>query len=82
MNLSDVNTHLFAQLNRLSATGAKGEQLAEEIERAKAVSSIAKDIAGNAKLELEAHRLLLDYGRAPSSPPEILGISNEQKKKA
>lgn len=78
--LAALNEHLFSQLDRLRCVETKGEQLKEEIERAKAVSSIAKDIAANAKLQKDSYHMLLEYGRATGSPPDILGISHASKK--
>lgn len=48
--LGDLNNHLFAQLERLSDEDIKGEALAEEIERAKAVTSIANITLENLQL--------------------------------
>ena len=42
--LGDLNNHLFAQLERLGDEDLKGEQLVEEMERAKAISGIASKI--------------------------------------
>lgn len=53
-NLGDLNTHLFDQLNRLNAEDLKGEELKEEINRAKAVSDISRQIIDNGRLVLEA----------------------------
>lgn len=52
--LIDLNNHLFAQLERLSDEGLKGEQLREEINRSKAVGGVAKHIVDNARLALDA----------------------------
>lgn len=60
--LSDLNDHLFAQLERLSDESVKGEAMDKEVERAKAVSGIAKDIISNASTVLRAKELQLEYG--------------------
>lgn len=52
--ISDLNNHLFAQLERLSDESTKGDALQEEIGRAKAVSGIARDIISNGQLVLSA----------------------------
>jgi hypothetical protein len=55
--LGDLNNHLFAQLERLSDEDIKGDDLKEEIERAKAVTQIATKIIENGSLVLQAKRL-------------------------
>ena len=52
--LSDLNNHLFAQLERLSEESLKDDKLSEEIIRAKAVTDVAKNIIENGKLMLNA----------------------------
>ncbi len=52
--LSDLNNHLFAQLERLNDEDLSAEELDKEVERAKAISGIAKNVIENAKLTLEA----------------------------
>ena len=48
--LSDLNNHLFAELERLSDEDLKGEALQEEISRAKAVTNVAAQIVQNGSL--------------------------------
>lgn len=52
--LTDLNNHLFAQLERLSNESLKGDALKEEINHSKAVSGVSKDIVANARLALDA----------------------------
>lgn len=47
--LPDLNNHLFAELERLSDESIKGEALVEEVERAKAVVSVATKITDGRK---------------------------------
>lgn len=62
--LLDLNNHLFAQLERLSDEDLDGEKLQEEIERAKAVTSVAGQIVSNAGLTIKALELQCEYGCA------------------
>ena len=52
--LSDLNDHLFAELERLNDEDLKGEELAEEISRAEALTGVASKIIDNASLVLAA----------------------------
>ena len=60
--LGDLNNHLFAQLERLGDEDIKGEDLNEEISRAKAVTSVASQIINNGNLVLKGRALQLEYG--------------------
>ena len=55
--LGDLNNHLFAQLERLSDEDIKGDNLIEEINRAKTITSVATQIINNGSLVLEAQKL-------------------------
>jgi hypothetical protein len=59
--LTDLNDHLFSQLERLSQEGISSDDLQKEIERSKAVTCIAKDIVSNASLQLKALELKAEY---------------------
>ena len=60
--LTDLNDHLFAQLERLSDEDLKGEELETEISRAGAVVSVADKIVGNASLQLKAAQIYAEHG--------------------
>ena len=52
--LTDLNNHLFAQLERLGDEELTGDKLLEEINRAKAVTDIAAQVIANGSLVLKA----------------------------
>ena len=54
--MMDLNNHLFAQMERLSDEDLKGDDLKEEIGRAKAVNDVASRIIANGSLVLQAKR--------------------------
>lgn len=60
--LGDLNNHLFEQLERLNDENIKGEELKEEIVRAKAVTGIASQIIANGTLVLKGRHIQLEYG--------------------
>ncbi len=67
--LTDLNNHLFMQLERLNDEGLKGDALHEEIHRAKAIAGISINIISNARLALEAdkakHEIIGDSALSP-----------------
>jgi len=68
--LGDLNNHLFAQLERLSDEDIKGEQLKEEMLRAKAVTGLASQIIANGTLVLKGRQLQLEYGIEDDGKPK------------
>lgn len=70
--LKDLNNHLFAQLERLSDEDLKGEELAEEINRAKSVTSVATQIISNGSLILEAIKVTDKRLDADTKVPKLL----------
>ena len=69
--LIDLNNHLFAQMERLSDEACKGDALAEEIRRSKAVGSLAGQIIGNARLAIDAQVAI--NNNLLKTPPLMLG---------
>ena len=68
--LSDLNNHLYAQLERLNDEDTQGEVLESEIARSKAVQGLGSTIINNAKLALDAEKFKTEYSRA--SLPDVL----------
>jgi len=60
--LSDLNNHLFEQLERLNDEELVGEKLGEEILRSRAVTAVAQQIIANGNLVLEAAAFQQEYG--------------------
>lgn len=63
--LSDLNNHLFAQLERLSDEDLTPEQIATEGKRGEAMVAIADQIIRNASLQLQAAKIAFDGGADP-----------------
>ena len=60
--LTDLNNHLFAQLERLSVEGLDAEAIEREVKRTEAIVSVADQITGNADLQLKAAKLYAQHG--------------------
>jgi hypothetical protein len=60
--LSDLNNHLFAQLERLGEEDLTPEQIEKEAERAQAIVGIADQVIKTAAIQIQAARLMVDAG--------------------
>lgn len=67
-NLSKLNDVLFDQLVRLTDDTVGDDYLSAEIERSKAVSSIARDIISNSKLALDIVTVQKNIGSVKDFP--------------
>lgn len=74
--LTDLNDHLFAQLERLSDESLAGEALRDEIQRADSMTDVAAQIIANAKLVLDAHKTLSEA--AVRRLPPMLGVDRQE----
>lgn len=70
--LSDLNNHLFAELERLDDEELTGDKLIEEINRAKAITDVAKQVVENASLVLKAQIAVSDSFRSDMKLPAML----------
>ena len=76
--LTDLNNHLFLQLERLSDEDLTEEELSKEIRRSRALTNVAKPIIANAQLMLEAQKHLDEYGRRDTvSIPDLFLIEEK-----
>lgn len=60
--LSDLNDHLFVQLERLSDDGLTADDIAKEVTRTDALVKVSEQIINNANLVLRGAALVAEYG--------------------
>lgn len=60
--LSDLNDHLFAQMERLSEEGLTAEQIQQEAKRGEAIVNVAEQIIRNADLTFKAATFVATHG--------------------
>jgi hypothetical protein len=70
--LGDLNNHLFAQLERLGDEELTGDKLEEEINRAKAITSVSSQIIANGSLVLKAQIAIRDGELDNKKLPKML----------
>lgn len=70
--LSDLNNHLFEQLERLNDDDLKGEAFETEIKRSEKMAKLAQQIIKNGELayKVMAHRD--EYGYGKKTVPDML----------
>lgn len=70
-NLSDLNNHLFAALERLNEENITEKQIDAETKKAKAITAISGQIIKNASLCLNAVKLIgkgdIDFAELPDN---------------
>lgn len=79
--LTDLNDHLFAEMERLGDEDLTGDALIEEIGRAKAIADIATRITSNAALVLKAAESAVDSFNANYRVPDLIGIEKTERKR-
>lgn len=79
--LTDLNDHLFAEIERLGDEEVTGDKLVEEINRAKAIAGIATSIIDNASLVLKAATSAADVLDANYKVPKMIGVEEESEKR-
>lgn len=75
--LTDLNNHLFEQLERLNDEDLTEEELEKEIKRSKAMTNIATNIINNGNLMLNSMKFIEDNGLALDKsidPTKLIGM--------
>lgn len=75
--LTDLNNHLFAQLERLSEEGLTDEQIETEVKRTDAIVDVSSEIIRTADLQLKAVKILADHGDRFKPQLTMIGTSAE-----
>lgn len=75
--LSDLNDHLFAQMERLSDENLTPAQIEQEAKRGTVIVAVADQIIRNASLKIQAAKILSDHGIDPSS--QLLGVEQPKR---
>lgn len=76
--LSDLNDHLFAQIERLGDEDLNDEQIEKEAKRASAIVAVADQVIKNADLQLKAATLLAGHGY--HFAPHLANIAPAERK--
>lgn len=76
--LGDLNNHLFAQLERLADEDLTAEQIEVEVKRADAIVQVADTIVDNARLQLQACKLIADHGDRFEKHLPMLGAPSKE----
>jgi hypothetical protein len=71
-SLGDLNNHLFAALERLNDEDITGDKLNEEIQRARTIANVSRQIIDNGKLALDAMRFKDEKLDADKAIPAML----------
>lgn len=73
--ITDLNNHLFAQLERLGDEDLTGEQLDREIKRTEAIVAVSEQLVRSATVSLKAAEIAGQYGALPSAVREQTGFA-------
>ncbi len=74
--LQDLNNYLFEGIERLLDDDLTGESLQDEINRAKAIAGLSQQVINNAKVNLDAMKLV-GTGMIDNNDIKKIGIGNE-----
>lgn len=77
--LTDLNDHLFMQLERLNDEDLKDDALVNEVKRAKAISQVASQVVKNAEITLRAVQLVQSGNARLTAIPATFGLEKKSE---
>jgi hypothetical protein len=72
--LTDLNDHLFAQLERLADESLTPEQVDKEAKRGKAIVALADQVVKNASLQVQVAKIVSEKGNMRPLMPAAAGL--------
>jgi len=75
--LTDLNNHLFAQLERLNDEDVPDEKMQLEISKAKAITNVAGAIVKSSKLQFEAMKIVAKGNIVMDEVPGVFALPKE-----
>ncbi len=77
-NLSDLNNHLFAQLELLNNGELSNEELEKEIKKTKAMTSISSQILKVASIQISAIKTAKQCGLMNQDMPSLIATKDSK----
>lgn len=77
-NLKDLNNYLFGQLERLEDEELSNNNFDKEIKRSKAISTLAQQIVNISNTQIQALKLMSEYGISKEEIPKQITLSDEK----
>lgn len=78
-NLSDLNNHLFAQLELLNSGELSNEELEKEIKKTKAITSISSQILKVASIQISAIKTAESCGLMNNDMPSLIATKDSKE---
>lgn len=72
--LTDLNDHLFAQLERLANEDLTPAQIEAELKRGKAIVAVADQVVKNASLQVQVAKMVSEKGNLRPLMPATAGL--------
>lgn len=77
--LTDLNDHLFAQIERLAEEGLSADKVDIEVKRGKTIVAVADQIVKNASLQVQVAKLVSEKGNLRPLMPAAAALPDPQR---